>query len=121
MRNHKWDILVPALLNSISNLPPVRFTISSLSAAMLAAFVTSRAKVSIPISSKLDRDPVDRAVAKTRMPWAANSSARAFPTPPREHLLEVMLNSPIHYIKKRQFKVISIQSYVPSDKDGAFW
>jgi hypothetical protein len=43
---------------------------------------------------------VDRAVAKTRMPWAANSRARAFPTPPREHLLEVMFSS-VNYDKKR--------------------
>ena len=96
----RLDVLVPALLNRISNLPPVRFTISSLSAAMLDAFVTSSAKVSIPLSSKVDRDAVDRAVAKTRIPWAANSRARAFPTPPREHLLEVMFISSVKYEKK---------------------
>jgi hypothetical protein len=67
---------------------------------MLAAFVTSSANVSIPLSSKVDRDAVDRAVAKTRMPWAANSRARAFPTPPREHLLKVMLISSANYEKR---------------------
>jgi hypothetical protein len=43
---------------------------------------------------------VDRAVAKTRMPWAANSRARAFPTPPREHLLKVMFISSVMNLER---------------------
>ena len=78
---------MPALLNSISNFPLVRFEISFFRAVMLSKFVTSRANVSIPFSARLEREPVDRAVAKTRRFWEANSRARAWPTPPGEQLV----------------------------------
>jgi hypothetical protein len=58
---------------------------------MLSALVTASGNVSIPFSSRLERDLVDRAVANTRRPWAANSRARAWPTPPGEHLDSIMI------------------------------
>jgi hypothetical protein len=70
------SVLVPALLNKISNFPPVRFAISAFSAVILSTLVTSRLNVSMLFSSRLKRDLVDRAVAKTRKPRAANSTAR---------------------------------------------
>jgi hypothetical protein len=62
------DILEPALLNSISSLPPVRLETSSLNAAMLSELVTSSANVSMSFCANSERELVDRAVAKTRMP-----------------------------------------------------
>jgi hypothetical protein len=80
------DALVPALLYNISSVPPVRLEISVFTAAMLSRSVTSSASVSIPLSARLAMDLRERAVAKTRRPRAANSSASAFPAPPCEHL-----------------------------------
>lgn len=78
--------LIPALLNSMTSVPPVRFDISALSRDMLSGWVTSRVRISIPFASSEASDFVDRAVAKTRKPLAANSRAKAWPAPPSEQL-----------------------------------
>jgi hypothetical protein len=101
--NQREYILMPALLNNISSFPPVRVAISALSARMLSALVTSSANVSIPLSSRVERDLIDRAVANTRRPCAANSRARAWPTPPGEHLDSILLW--LVYIEPRWSKV----------------
>jgi hypothetical protein len=80
------DALEPALLYSMSSVPPVRWEISAFTAAMLSGSVTSSASVSMPLSARFVMDLRERAVAKTRRPRAANSSASAFPAPPCEHL-----------------------------------
>jgi hypothetical protein len=73
---------------------------------MLSSLVTSRGNVSIPFSSRLDRDLVDRAVANTRRPWAANSRARSWPTPPGEHLDSIkMVVSLSTYLGRRWSRV----------------
>lgn len=44
-------LLVPALLNNISNFPPVRLAISASRLAMLSALVTSSGRTSMPLAS----------------------------------------------------------------------
>jgi hypothetical protein len=91
---------MPALLNSRSSFPPVRVTISPFRACMLSALVTSSGNVSIPFSSRLDRELVDRAVANTCRPWAANSRARAWPTPPGEQLVLRWWSAYVHWASR---------------------
>lgn len=55
---------------------------------MLSELVTSSVRVSMPFSVRFATDLSERAVAKTRRPWAANASASVLPTPPWEHLSE---------------------------------
>jgi hypothetical protein len=78
---------MPALLNNMSNLPPVRLMISAFKAVILSDIVTSRVRVSIPFSSSPLKDLRDLAVAKTRIPWDANCRARAWPALPLVHLV----------------------------------
>ena len=84
---------MPALLNNMSSLPPVRVMISAFKAAMLSEEVTSRIRVSMPFSSSPLRDLRERAVAKTRIPLDANSRASAWPALPLVHLVTWLVNN----------------------------